>query len=233
MIVLQSYISKTGSYSRRQAEELIRAGRVRLNGELAELGMRASENDIVEIDGEQIGLIRDANYVMFNKPIGYTCTKRNFQNEKNIFSLLPKEYEGLHVVGRLDKDSHGLIILTNDGQLTQRLTHPSFEHEKEYRVSIFNFQFEIFKDRVYELVHNFLKGIDIGDGDGIVKARVCEYLGENRFRIVLTEGKKRQIRRMFRVCGFQVEDLLRVRIGRLVLGDLKEGEFRSISKDQC
>ncbi|MDD4333509.1 MAG: pseudouridine synthase [Patescibacteria group bacterium] len=237
-IVLQKFIANSGYCSRRQAEELIRRNQeahknapVFVNGRPAELGMKVDEHDEVKIYGKIINLPKEKIYLKLNKPVGYVCTTRKFEGEKNIFELLPKNFQNLIITGRLDKDSRGLILLTNDGGLVARLTHPRYEHEKEYVAKIMNYKLRIM-DGVEDLIKKFIKGIDIGEEDGIVKAKKIEYLENGRFNIVLTEGKKRQIRRMFRALGGEVEDLARVRIGNLKLGDLKEGEWRKLAEEE-
>jgi 23S rRNA pseudouridine2605 synthase len=242
-IILQKFIAETGLYSRRRAEELIRLGRVTVNGMAAELGMRADENDDVRVSGKKIELQKKKIYIKLNKPPGYTCTNRKFPGEKNVFELLDdiNRKNGLHVVGRLDKDSRGLALLTNDGSLTQRLTHPKFEHEKRYLVRISTDSERILTDHgssgnrkseIGNLEMKLKQGVDIGEGDGVVRARAAKYLGGEKFEIILTEGKKRQIRRMFRVLGREVADIERTAIGKLELGNLKEGEWRYLDNDQ-
>jgi len=231
-IILQKFIAASGLCSRRRAEELIRLGKVTVNGTRAELGMKAKEGDDVRVHGKKIVLPKEKIHIKLNKPAGYTCTNRKFEGEKNVFALLagiktPLRGRGLIIAGRLDKDSRGLLVLTNDGDLTARLTHPRYGHRKLYRVSIFNFQFSIFKGK--EVVSRLKNGIDIGNGDGVVRAKQVKYLGGNKFDIVLTEGKKRQIRRMFRSLGYEIEDLIRTAIGGVRLGDLPEGKWRYLT----
>ena len=240
-IVLQKFMAASGYCSRRQAEELIRRGKVTVNGVRAELGMKSGEGDDVRVHGRRISLPTEKIYIKLNKPAGYTCTSRKFAGEKNVFALTPRpspaaarargEFGGLHIAGRLDKDSRGLVLLTNDGEVTARLTHPRYGHRKLYRVSIFNppagGQFSIFKKG--EIISKLMGGIDIGEGDGLARAKSAEYLGGNEFEIVLTEGKKRQIRRMFRALGYEVTDLVRAAIGGVTLGDLREGKWRYLT----
>lgn len=241
-IVLQKFISDSGLCSRRQAEELIRQGKVFVNGEKAELGYKvdtelvesgklivetrhgASKNKKIELANEKI-------YIKLNKPKGYVCTNAEFKGEKSVFDLLPASVEtrrgaSLHSVGRLDKNSRGLVLLTNDGELTQKMTHPKFEHEKEYIVEISNSKKQ---DTNYnDIVLQFKRGINIGADDGIVRVQDMKYLGDSKFKIILTEGKKRQIRRMFRMVGCEVVDLVRTRIGDIRLGNLAEGKWEYI-----
>jgi 23S rRNA pseudouridine2605 synthase len=225
-IVLQKFIAQSGYCSRRQAEELIRQKNVLVNDELAELGMKVDEDDEVKVRGKIIAINKEKIYIVLNKPKGYTCTNRQFEGERNVFELV-KTKERLFVVGRLDKDSRGLVLLTNDGDLTQKLTHPKFEHEKEYIATITNYQLQITND---EIVRRLRRGVDIGEGDGVVQAKDIKYIGDNKFKIVLTEGKKRQIRRMFGAVGCEIKDLVRVGIGSVRLGNLAEGKYKLINK---
>lgn len=235
-IVLQKYIAEAGLCSRRQAEELIRGGKVRVNGKVAELGARVTEEDEVLVNKEIIKKAKKI-YLILNKPEGYVCTNRCFKGEDNVFDLI-KMKERLYVVGRLDKNSCGLVLVTNDGDMTERITHPRYGHEKEYEVRIKNkelhssSEYKEIKNNSKDLILNFEKGIDIGEGDGKVKAKKMEYLGDNKFKIVLTTGKKRQIRRMFKVLGLEIVDLIRTRIGSIELGKLKIGEWRYLKNEE-
>ena len=228
-IILQKYISNSGYCSRRKAEEFIRLGQVRVNGKIAELGMKVLENDKIKVDDKLIVLPKKKIYIILNKPVGVTCTNRKFKGEKNVFEFLPAEFKNLHVVGRLDKNSHGLVLLTNDGDMTMRLTHPRFGHEKRYVVQLKIKNEEL---KIKGIVNSFLNGIDIGDGDGIAKAKNVEYLENNKFEIALTEGKKRQIRRMFKVLGLGVIDLKRTAIGDIELGNLEEGLWKKLNNSE-
>ncbi len=219
-IVLQKYIASSGFCSRRQAEELIRSGKVFVDDERAELGQRVYEGEEVKVDGKIIRERKEKIYIKLNKPRGYTCTSRKFDAEENVFELIDKKYDYLHVVGRLDKNSHGLVILTNDGDFTEKMTHPRYEHEKEYLVRIKEDDFNS-----ENIIEKLKKGVDIGDGDGIVKVKDVEQIGEKMFKMILTQGKKRQIRRMFEALDHKVSDLERVRMGKIVLGDLKVREW--------
>ncbi len=228
-IVLQKYIAQGGKYSRREAEELIRRGLVAVNGKKAELGMRAEDGDLIEVRKRRLDLAKEQMYIKLNKPVGFTSTSKDFKGEKNIFDLV-RIKEKLIIAGRLDKNSRGLILLTNDGELVQKITHPSFEHEKEYIITIT--EPEIFDNELPRILSSFKKGIDIGEDDGVVRVKDIRYLGANKFAIVLTQGKKRQLRRMFYEMGYQVSDLLRVRIGNLKLNDLPEGRWQLLTKKE-
>lgn len=226
-IILQKAIANSGYCSRRKADELIRNGHVKIDGRVAIIGEQADpEVNKITIDGSLIGKEEKKVYIMLNKPLGYTCTNRNFKNEKNIFELVDLP-ERLFAIGRLDKDSHGLILLTNDGDLTLKLSHPRFEHDKEYEVRV--------RDEVINpgmVVKNLLNGIDIGSGDGVVKAVNAKYLQNDLFVITLNEGKKRQIRRMFDALGTRVVDLKRINIGGLSLGNLPEGKWDYLDEEE-
>ncbi|MFH1564637.1 MAG: pseudouridine synthase [bacterium] len=243
-INLQKFIAASGHCSRRKAGDLIKEKKIKVNGKLAELGMKVDENDKVEVVAQNRTTVLNYSpeqpenliYIKLNKPIGYTCTNRKFKGEKNIFELLtafPQNTNRLFAAGRLDKNSRGLVLLTNDGDLVQKLTHPSFGHEKEYLVSIIPTDKGSASRRrvVKTILEKFQSGIRIPDG--MAKAKEIKYLNNNKFSIILTMGKKRQIREMFKKMGYDVKDLQRVRIGGLKLGDLKEGGFEVLSKQEA
>lgn len=245
--ILQKYIAESGLCSRRRAEEMIRSGLVLVNGQKAEPGMRVDEGDEVKINNKIIKPSNDRIYIIMNKPAGYTCTNRKFKDEKNVFELLssrtlpaltgtsPKGrglVAGLKIAGRLDKDSRGLILLTNDGDLVNKITHPRYGHAKKYIVKISNSQFVISGQFLKDLIYNFKKGVDIGDGEA-GRAKSVKYLGDDKFEIILGEGKKRQIRRMFEALGLKVKDLQRTAIGNIKLGKLKTGELKELSPDEA
>lgn len=225
-IVLQKFIAEAGVCSRRKAEDFIKDGLVLINDKVAKLGDRVDEHDEVMLDGVQIYKQEKQVYVILNKPKGYTCTGRSFVDEKNIFDLIDVK-ERLFVVGRLDKNSEGLVLLTNDGDLTQKITHPKYEHEKKYLVRI--------ESRGLEarfIQNEFKQGINIGLDDGVVKAKNIKAVGKDKFEIILTEGKKRQIRRMFEELGCEVVELIRIKIGNIELGDLELGKWRYLSEKE-
>lgn len=219
-MILQKAIALSGHCSRRKAEQLIRDEQVNINGQLAFIGDRADpEIDKISIAGRLIDKTEKKVYIMLNKPLGYTCTNRKFKDEKNIFDLIDLPAR-LFAVGRLDKDSRGLILLTNDGDLTLKLSHPRYGHVKEYEVKI--------RDEVINpdlVIKKLLAGVDIGEGEGVVKAVKAKYLQNDFFVIALNEGKKRQIRRMFDNLGTRVTDLKRISLSGLTLGNLPEGKW--------
>lgn len=226
-MILQKIISNNGYCSRRQADALIRAGQVKINGQLATIGDQADLNrDTITINDRLLSPADPKIYIKFNKPLGYTCTNRSFKNEKNIFDLVNVPAR-LFAVGRLDKDSRGLVLLTNDGDLTQHLAHPKFQHEKIYEVEV---KGEI--TNIDKIKTNFLKGIDLGDTDGIGRAKKIEYLQNQIFIITLNEGKKRQIRRMFGAIDLEVIDLKRISLAGLEIGNLPEGRWAYLTTEE-
>lgn len=264
-IILQKFIVDSGYCSRRQATELIRSGQVKVNNKAAELGQKVLLSDKVQVNDKVLKIKTEKIYLIINKPKGYVCSNRKFKNEDNIFDLLVNtkgeliySKEKLFVVGRLDKNSRGLVLITNDGDMAQKITHPKYEHEKEYEIRIKNYPPKAacpsfggdqpragelrVKDeelhpsseykRIKEIINSFLMGVDIGEGDGIVKAKATEYLGQGKFKIILTSGKKRQIRRMFKVLDLEIADLVRIRIGSIELGDLKTGQWRCLEENK-
>ncbi len=218
---LQKFIADSGYCSRRKAEELINQKKVRVNGKIAVIGIRVNKNDSIVVEGKTIGERKDQIYIALNKPMGYTCTNRKIAGEKNIFSLV-KIKERLFSVGRLDKDSRGLVLLTNDGDFAYHLTHPSFSCEKEYEV-------ELSKDIGKKTEEALKRGVDIREKT-VAKIKDIAKISPRRYKVVLSEGKRRQIRRMFEVFNCTVLDLKRTRVGKYELGSLKEGEWSFIDK---
>ncbi|MFZ6015847.1 MAG: pseudouridine synthase [Patescibacteria group bacterium] len=229
---LQKVIAEAGFCSRRKAEDLIRAGEVQVNGRKAVIGQSVTPGDQITINGKPLQGRQTKIYLALNKPVGYTCTSRRFKGEKNIFDLVNVD-ERLFVVGRLDKNSRGLVILTNDGDYAQKMSHPRFHHEKIYEVTV---EPPLSRGEskggsgrsreAAEIITCLTKGIT-DEGDFLI-AKKAQYLGNDKFRITLTEGKKRQLRRMFGALDLRVTDLVRTQIGNIRLGDLPEGRYQQI-----
>lgn len=221
---INKYIAKCGISSRRQADRLIDAGRVKVNGEiLTEPGYQVEENDYVTVDDIKISLVEEKIYLMLNKPKGYACTNNDPFADKTIFDLIDLDYK-LFSIGRLDMDSRGLILITNDGDLYNRIMHPKNQIFKTYEVLLnkdFNRGFE----------SKFRRGIDIGD---YITAPSYLTFTDNQKKIIIkiSEGKKRQIRRMFHALGYHVLDLKRTAIASLNLAGLKEGQYRHLTNDE-
>ncbi len=236
-IPLQKFIADTGYCSRRKAEELIKSGekRILVNGVPAQAGMAVDSGDDVKINGVKIKQCSEHIYIKVNKPRDYTCTTREFRKEKNVLSLLKGSKEGdkilskyrLFIAGRLDKNSRGLVILTNDGDLTNNIMHPSFGCKKRYKVRIKEDQYNL-----REIETKFLQGMKIEDEDDLVRAEEIKHLGNKKFEIVLVQGRKRQIRKMFEAIELKVSDLVRIDIGGVNLGDMKQGEWKHLTNHE-
>lgn len=226
-IILQKLIAQTNNYSRRQAEQLIRDGLVNLNGQTAVLGDKADENDKIKIGGQSLKLDTiEKVYIKLNKPAGYTSTTREFKDEKSIYSLVNLPVR-LFSVGRLDKDSSGLMLLTNDGDFALKLSHPRFQQNKIYEIKTVRFE-----KKPEEIMSILKSGVDIGEGDGKVKVKQIKYLQNQSFVITLGEGKKRQIRRMFQAIGIKVIKLHRTEIAGIKLGNLKTGKWEYLKSEE-
>lgn len=223
LVRLQAYLAHCGVASRRASEKIISDGRVQVNGvTVTELGTKVSEKDVILVDGKQIFLEETKRYVLLNKPIGFVCTQSDEKGRQTAVDLLKESYsERLYNVGRLDMFSCGIIIFTNDGDFAKKLSHPSAEIEKEYIV-------ESSLPFPRSLADNFKKGVRV---EGVFyKAKDAEELNPRKMRIVLIEGKNREIRRVFSDAGVSIKYLKRVRIGNVQIGDLKPGEFRELSE---
>jgi 23S rRNA pseudouridine2605 synthase len=213
---LNKYLASCGVGSRRACDELIASGRVEVNGSpCVKLATRVTETDSVRVDGKRV-FPKEEIVVIFHKPRGYVCTRSDELGRETIYSLLPASLSALHHVGRLDTDSEGMLILTNDGDLSQQLMHPSKSVEKEYLVT---------SNQAFENSHldQFLAGVFTEEGK--LRAKHIERISARRIKVVLDHGAKRQIRVMFEALGYQVTKLLRVRIGNLWLGDLEIGRW--------
>ena len=223
-IRLQAYLSRCGVCSRRKAEELVREGKVKVNGKIeVEPYFRVfPDKDKVEVDGESVS-VKDKVYLLFHKPAGVTTTKKDKFAAKTVFDFLPRKLKHLHSVGRLDKDTSGLLILTNDGEVTYRLTHPKFRVGKTYNV---------FLDKSVKKsdISVLSKGVVLdGKKTSPCKIRISS---PRKVDMVIYEGRKRQVRRMFSSLGYRVTRLFRTGEGFLKLSDLQEGRFRFLFKSE-
>ena len=220
---LQKFLSRAGICSRRKGEEYIKAGWVKVNGKIVtELGVKVDpDRDVVEVDSDAIRSDTALIYIALNKPRGYVSSCHQ-QNKKIVLDLLDIA-ERVYPIGRLDKDSTGLLLLTNDGHLHHRLSHPSFNHEKAYEVAVA-------KPLPEGALRKLADGLPMM-GTRTRPARV-KRISARRFRIILQEGKNRQIRRMVRKVGNQVVDLKRIRIANIKLGSLPSGRWRHLTKKE-
>ena len=220
---LNRFLAAAGIGSRRQCDALIEAGRVTVNGKpCTDFSFQPGERDHVKVDGKLVHV--DLPFtIILHKPAGFVSTKSDPHARDTIFDLLPGKFPRLFNVGRLDAQSEGLLILTNDGDLAQRLTHPRYKIDKEYEVTL---------DRPWDpaLTPRLLRGISL-DGQRAQIARLHS-VTPTRLRVILRQGINRQIRRMFYAVGYEVERLVRIRIGNLRLGDLPCGHWRPLTKSE-
>jgi pseudouridine synthase len=223
-------ISQKSGYSRRHCEDLLKKGLITINGSPVQVNKKYSPNDIVEINGKSFSKKEKNIYIKLNKPENYVCTSKKFKEEKSIYSLI-KIKERLFSVGRLDKNSSGLIILTNDGDLTYKLTHPKFNHKKTYQVTIRPDK-KLADEKFIKIIERkFLSGIDINEKT-LAKAKKIRKIKENKFEIILSEGKKRQIRKMFEHFDLAVSKLKRTEFAGIKLEELKSGDYKDLSKEE-
>ncbi len=218
---LNKFISESGLCSRREADALIAAGQVSVNGRPAELGTQVNEGDDVRVNGQPVGAKKKHVYIALNKPVGVTCTTDQ-RDPTNIIDYLGHE-ERIFPVGRLDKDSDGLILLTNNGDIVNDILRAANHHEKEYVVSVD-------KPLTPEFIEGMAGGVPIL-GQVTRRCRV-QKIDRHTFRIVLTQGLNRQIRRMCEHFGYQVQRLTRVRIMNIRLGNLQQGQWRNLRDDE-
>ena len=218
---LQKYLASAGVGSRRHCEELIAAGRVKVNSRVAQVGQSVEPGvDKVFMRGREVRPVRERVVIMVNKPRDVLSTCHRGKEEGYLITEIVQTEHRLFPVGRLDRESEGLLLLTNDGDLALRLTHPRYETEKEYEV-------ELDKVASPELVAALSKGIVLEDGPA--KPARVERVGALRLRLVLTEGRKREVRRMLAALGHSAVRLVRVRIGGLRMEGLKTGEWRRLT----
>jgi 23S rRNA pseudouridine2605 synthase len=221
---VQKFLSSAGAASRRQAEEFIKSGQVFINGRKAKLGDKVDPlKDVVKVYGKIIKPADEKIYIALNKPKGVVVSKSDPKHRKTVFDLLPQDIRSkVWNIGRLDYDTEGLLVLTNDGDLTQALAHPSFEHDKEYEVTTQEAPNE-------SQLEKLRTGVEIATGTTYpaqIKMR------DSKVRVIIHEGKKRQIRRMFDAVGLTVKNLKRIRISKLLLPpDLPVGQYKMVKKE--
>jgi len=221
---LQKFLSRAGAASRREAERLILQGRVIVNGKVVlTLGSKVLPGrDRVELDGAPVEVSR-ARWILFHKPPGVVTTRTDPQNRPTVFGLLPEELGDLRYVGRLDQPTEGLLLLTNEGDILHRLTHPSHEVEREYRAWVKGVPSAA-------VLRRLEAGVDLEDGPArATRAKMVRPLSKGALlALVLQEGRKREVRRLLEAVGHPVTRLLRVRFGPIRLGDLPAGEWRDL-----
>ena len=220
---LNKYLATNFGISRREADILIAEGKVLINDKPAEIGNRVNEGDKVTLRGKEVAR-KELIYIALNKPVGYVCSRKRQGETPTMYELLPPELQELKSVGRLDKNSSGIILLTNDGDFAYQMTHPKFVKTKLYEVEL---------DRDLEPLHQQMIadfGVQLPDGKsqlGLTRLRDDSRRG---WQVQMSEGRNRQIRRTFDALGYRVIRLHRTNFGPYALGDLKSGEYREIKK---
>lgn len=220
---LNKYLATNFGISRREADILIAEGKVLINDKPAEIGNRVNEGDKVTLRGKEVAR-KELIYIALNKPVGYVCSRKRQGETPTMYELLPSELQELKSVGRLDKNSSGIILLTNDGDFAYQMTHPKFIKTKLYEVEL---------DRDLEPLHQQMIadfGVQLPDGKsqlGLTRLRDDSRRG---WQVQMSEGRNRQIRRTFDALGYRVIRLHRTNFGPYALGDLKSGEYREIKK---
>lgn len=224
MVRINKYLADCGICSRREADKYIDSGKVKINGQIAKSGMQVDDKDIVEFAGKQIRSLESKVVLAYYKPIGVTCTENDKHAEKTIVDAI-KYPVRLTYAGRLDKDSEGLIIMTNDGELINNMMRGANRHEKEYIVKV---------DRTInpEFVEKMSKGVFLKDLSQTTRPCEVEIIGKNTFKIILTQGLNRQIRRMCQTLGYNVKSLKRIRVVNIELKNIRSGEYREIKGEE-
>jgi len=224
---LNVYISKSGYCSRRRADTLIKTGRVTVDGTVIDKPFHeVGENSKVCAEGNKI-TAKNQIYMAFNKPKGVTTTCQDKFAEKKIVDFFPENLKGIFPVGRLDKDTSGLIILTNDRDLCYKVTHPKFQTEKEYRIILDK---KLQKKDMQKAKNGITDEGDLLKVKGITVFKEGDF--QSSYGVVISEGKKRHLRRLFNALGYYVIDLKRIRIGGLGLSGIKSGEYKFLDKEK-
>ncbi len=218
---LNKFLAQCGVCSRREADRLIEQGRVRVNGRIAQTGETAGEEDVVFVNGKRLQGREPKVVLAYYKPVGVICTEKDRHAEKKINDEL-RYPQRVTYAGRLDKDSEGLLLLSNDGELINAMMRSANRHEKEYVVRVDK---EITDDFLFKMAH----GIYLKELDTTTRECKLEKTGKYTFRIILTQGLNRQIKRMCRECGYHVRSLKRIRVLNILLDHLRPGEYREIT----
>lgn len=220
---LNKYIASCGVCSRRKADELIQEGRVKINDiVITSLGEKVEENDIVKLDNKVISKEEKKVYIALNKPKGYVTTNSDQFNRKSVIDLIHEDVR-VYPIGRLDMYTEGLLLLTNDGEFSNKLMHPRNKIEKTYIVTTNTAVTE-------KQLENLKNGVDIGDY--ITRPAKVKVISENKLQIIISEGKNRQVRRMCESVGINLLNLKRVQIGNIKLQNLQSGKFRYLTEEE-
>lgn len=224
MTRINKYLAECGVCSRREADKLIEQGRVKVNGNIVSTGIQVVENDVVEVNGKPIQKKKSKIVLAYYKPVGVTCTEKDKFAKITVTQALSYK-ERLTYAGRLDKDSEGLLLMTNDGELIQNMMRAANYHEKEYIV-------KVNKEITDDFITRMSQGVFIEELKQTTRPCRVEQTGKYTFRIILTQGLNRQIRRMCEVFGYKVVTLKRERVVNIELGKLKSGEYREITSEE-
>ena len=226
---LNKYISLCGVASRRGADELVRDSKVTLNGEIVhDLGRQVNPGDVVAVNGQVIKAPQKTTVLAFHKPAGCVCTNRDPQGRQTVYDFLPPGYHGLKYIGRLDLQSRGLLLFTDDGELLHRLTLPQYKVYRHYLVWTDRYLSE-------NAAQKLTDGVDLGEnsfGDREVGFAEAVFFNDDCVELVLSEGKNREIRRMMQAIGYEIEDLQRIAYADVDLGDLPVGEYRELTEKE-
>ena len=220
---LNKYIASCGICSRRKADELIEAGKVKVNDQIVtNLGMQVSDTDVVKVEDKVISKEEKKVYIVLNKPKGYVTTNNEQFNRKSVIDLIHEDVR-VYPVGRLDMYTEGLLILTNDGEFSNKLMHPRNKIEKTYVVTTDT-------NVTKEQIENLKNGVDIGDY--FTKPAKVKIVGNNKVEIIISEGKNRQVRRMCDSVGINLLNLRRTKVGKIDLGTLQTGKYRYLTEEE-
>lgn len=220
---LNKYIASCGICSRRKADELIQNGKVKVNEQIVtNLGMQVSETDVVKVEDKIISKEEKKVYIVLNKPKGYVTTNNEQFNRKSVIDLIHEDVR-VYPVGRLDMYTEGLLILTNDGEFSNKLMHPRNKIEKTYVVTTDT-------NVTKEQIENLKNGVDIGDY--FTKPAKVRMIGNNKVEVIISEGKNRQVRRMCESVGINLLNLRRTKVGKIDLGTLQTGKYRYLTEEE-
>ncbi|MBQ8327560.1 MAG: pseudouridine synthase [Lachnospiraceae bacterium] len=221
---LNKYMAECGMCSRREADRLIEEGRVFVNGMAATLGTQVTETDSVTVNGKELGSKNEKKVYIYYKPVGVTCTEKDKHAKVTVTDSVKLPVRVTYA-GRLDKDSEGLLLLTNDGELIDKLMRGANRHEKEYVV-------KVQKEITEEFIKKMGQGVYLKELDTTTRPCEIHQTGKYTFQIILTQGLNRQIRRMCQTFGYEVKQLKRIRINDLTIGTLKPGQYRELSGEE-
>lgn len=225
-IRLNKYLALQQGVSRREADNLIAEGRVRINDEQATLGARFLPTDTIFVDGKPLNGAVEFQYYLIHKPVNYVCSRKKQGDNDTIYSIVPKDLHHLNPVGRLDKDSSGLLLLTNDGDFAYQMTHPKFYKTKRYEIKL---------DRDLEPLHHQMIndfGVALEDGPSKLTLTSLHEGNKKDWEVVMSEGRNRQIRRTFAALGYTVIGLHRTHFGNYSLGDISPADVKKINIPQ-